>query len=114
VTNQEIFDIVVALARKQNRRAVSDTICKYRTPDGLKCFAGALIKDEFYEPALEGLSAQFSAIQNALVNSGVARKQLDLVWKLQRIHDRHPVTEWPREFRFLSQDERLIYEDVAA
>jgi hypothetical protein len=114
MTNQELFDIVVAHARKQNCRATSDAICKYRTPEGLKCFAGALIKDEFYDKGLEGLSAQFTATQNALMNSGIRRQQLGLVWRLQRVHDRHAVSEWPREFRDIAQDEGLVYEDAPA
>jgi len=114
MTNQELFDVVIAHARSQNARAIENEVCSYRTVEGLKCFAGALIKDEFYRPDLERYGAQFSNVQHVLKQSGISPEQLGLVYKLQRIHDRHLVPEWPREFRVLAEMEGLAYEDDPA
>ena len=50
---QRVFDLVVAHWKKQGRVAMGeDNKCQYRTPDGLKCFIGALIPDGVDDAAL--------------------------------------------------------------
>jgi len=114
MTNQELFDIVVAHARKQKVRAVDNGVCKYRTPEGHKCFAGAVIKDEFYDKSFEGLGAAVPAVARALEASGVDSDQLDLVYKLQTIHDRNYEPQWDFEFSKLATEEGLTYENNLA
>jgi hypothetical protein len=114
MTNQELFDKVVAHARKQGKRAVLNGRCQYRQPDGGKCFAGALIADEHYDPSLEGYGAGWPSVQNALVASGVKVEQFPLVSALQFIHDCHLVAEWPEQFTHRAAEFRLVYENNPA
>jgi hypothetical protein len=56
-TDQEVFDQVANHLLTQNKRSVSatdNTLCVYRSPDGLKCAAGCLIADDEYDPRMEG------------------------------------------------------------
>jgi hypothetical protein len=111
MTNQELFDKVLAHARKQNARALEFGRCAYRAPEGLMCFAGALIADEHYDSSFEGIGANFTRIKRALIASGIAKEQLDLVAELQAVHDRHLVPEWPAEFAKVATHYKLAYEN---
>jgi hypothetical protein len=65
MTRQETFDLVVAHAKTMDEPASvqgtgagrHNTWCEYRTKDGRKCFAGALIPDELYHPGMENHAA---------------------------------------------------------
>ena len=58
MTQQEIFDVVLAHLRKQGEAAVDDLDeCQYRGPDGTSCAVGCLIPDELYDPLIENVSA---------------------------------------------------------
>jgi hypothetical protein len=116
MTAQEIFDFVLAHARKQNAKALSSIrpdlsgqICSYRTPEGLKCFAGALIKDEFYNPIFEGYSATHAPVTNALVKSGLKETQIPYVVALQNIHDLRLPEEWEERFQAAALELHLEY-----
>ena len=62
MNEQETFDNVALHLLKQGKKAVgsydgssySETVCKYRSKDGLKCAVGCLIPDEMYDPLMEG------------------------------------------------------------
>lgn len=66
MTPQEVFDTVANHLRKQGQRARvanpnfrpgfhgTEEICAYRSPEGLRCAVGCLIKDEDYVPSMEG------------------------------------------------------------
>lgn len=114
MTNQELFDKVLAHARKQNARALALGRCVYRHPEGLRCFAGALLADEHYDPGFEGVGALSEAVQDALIASGVAKEQMELVADLQAVHDRHVVPEWPAEFAKVAMHHKLAYENNPA
>ncbi len=60
MTNQEIFNKVLAHLRTQGRASTSNTnmSCLYRGPDGDKCAVGCLIPDDKYDPAMEGRRAE--------------------------------------------------------
>lgn len=101
LSNQEIYDISARHLLTQKQRAVRERddsgMCLYRSPGGLKCAVGALIKDEHYHPALEGKDPSLRSVQLALLASGVdtqGRVALYLLTELQRIHDRSPVSDW--------------------
>ena len=58
MTQQEIFDTVLAHLRKQGKASVSDmNLCQYRGPDGTSCAVGCLIPDELYDPLIENVSS---------------------------------------------------------
>jgi hypothetical protein len=116
MTAQEVFDFVVAHARKQGAKALSSIrpdlsgmICSYRTPEGLKCFAGALIKDEFYNPIFEGYAATHPPVAIALVKSGIDSYQIPYVVALQNIHDLRDVHEWEERFKVAASELHLEY-----
>lgn len=96
---QQIYNIVKRHLLKQGARS-QDTQehCLYRGPRGLKCAIGALIKDEFYNPALEDKSANQPEVLDALRRSfGLHPSQLMDVFflsDLQEIHDRVNPSEW--------------------
>lgn len=127
LTMQQVFDKVARHLLTQRERAVDPSTgqCQYRTvrrgiPGAvetreLKCAVGCLINDEFYDPAIEGMSAGFVSPNNntllahVLEQSGVPvdRPTLDLLHHLQRLHDASPVTtpvsDWPIRLRAIAE-----------
>ena len=61
MTQQEIFDTVLAHLRKQGRASVNNVdymeLCLYRGPGGTACAVGCLIPDELYDPLIENASS---------------------------------------------------------
>ena len=111
MTNQELFDAVVAHARAQNARALDGGSCRYRTRDGLKCFAGALIADEHYRPELEGRAVYNIDVERALVRSGVTDAQISLVGDLQSVHDHYTPEHWGARFANISHRWKVRYRE---
>lgn len=85
-TQQELFDKVYAAILAQGP-SFSGRECMYRSPNGAKCAAGLLLKDEFYKPRMEGRSCLSPEIEQALVDSGVGRENIQLVRAIQGAHD---------------------------
>ncbi|HNC58628.1 MAG TPA: hypothetical protein PLP33_24585 [Leptospiraceae bacterium] len=50
---QQLFEAVVTHVVKQGRPAISQSLIKYRTSDGLKCAFGGIIPDYAYSPEIE-------------------------------------------------------------
>lgn len=118
MTHQEIFDLVAEHLLSQNCRSTTTAPfggqdCMYRGDDHKMCAVGRLIKDDFYDPTLEGIgiaaigSDQTSIIPSraeraamlatALKNSGVNAddiSMLDLLHQLQHVHDNREPHEW--------------------
>ena len=123
-TAQEIFDIVLAHARKQKRRCFDEQCdCKYRKENAtseLRCFVGALIRDEDYEPAIEGVGA-WECLKDAVGNARLlidilAKNDIDaithveLLCQCQSIHDTSISPDvWEIRFRKLAYRFRLTY-----
>lgn len=120
---QEAFDIVVTHALKQNERALinpegedsDDCSCRYRTPNGLKCFVGALIPDDHYHPEMEGnnvadLLRSFSPDYLLLENESPLIQE-DFYSHLQEIHDYHEPAEWRKELINLAIEHHLAIPD---
>ena len=110
---QEIFDETIKYARTMEKKAMSQLgSCKYRAPDGNKCFIGNMIKDEDYSEKCE----------NHSVTNGYFWEALNLVdyWRslpvdllrflsnLQAIHDDYEAENWPEAFAELRQKYNLI------
>ena len=100
-TSQEIFDLVVVHARTQKVKAVDPETesCKYRTKEGLKCFAGIFISDEEYKPEMEGHF--FTSIYDGENNI--------LIRKLQSVHDGTNPESWEERFRIIAENNNLNY-----
>ena len=112
MTPQETFNTVVTHLRKQGRKAVNASRhCLYRTEDGLKCAAGCLIPDADYNPAFEGLlvfTTGTNLIKSYLEGLG---HDLELVGKLQKIHDMlHPLV-WETALKNLADTRGLVFEE---
>lgn len=109
LSTQEIFDKVVTHLRTQGERAVIEpgsNQCMYRAPNGFKCAAGCLIKDEFYTSALENKFADCPAVEEALQKSGVnmaERDVWDLVVNLQTVHDNSDPCFWEKQLSSLAK-----------
>jgi len=69
---QPIFDKVATHFLSMPKPSVSDdkALCLYRDPDsGNRCFIGALIQDEDYDPAIEGRAIRVYASTKNSTNS---------------------------------------------
>jgi hypothetical protein len=86
MTPKRILDVVVGHFHKQRRRCPTEGQCFYRFADD-RCFIGALIDDEHFDPLMEGYRVKELAERFPMPNWFVAN--LDLIEKLQILHD-HP------------------------
>ena len=113
MTKQDTYDLVVSHLRVQNKQALGkDGLCRYRGENGTKCAVGCLISDDEYSEALEGHSV---GSDNAVgLNSLLERKghDLDLLSKLQFIHDRTMPEDWEDKFRQLAEALALTYREA--
>lgn len=108
LTEQQVFDHVVAHLRKQGKRSMlpkaSEDTCAYRGSDGLKCAAGCLIADDEYNPRLEGYS--WSGLVGMQL---VPEAHQNLIARLQRIHDVFETPMWESLFGKVAADLNLKY-----
>jgi hypothetical protein len=119
MTDQEMFDTVVAHARKQGCKAMNGYTCSYRTSYGAKCFIGALIPDDKYKEEFEAIglcmlredeghekNAKAKAITDA---AGIKKEQYEFAIALQNIHDAFDVEQWETQFKQLAAQYKLTY-----
>jgi hypothetical protein len=93
LTNQQIFNRVAKHLLEQNEKSFDPETdsCVYRSPDGLMCAAGCLIPPHVLVPE----NVYFEQLPSAVhEESGVAQQSLDLVGRLQNVHDEWPVNKW--------------------
>lgn len=125
--NQTAFNLVWERAKDQRKATVripdtydSGGSCVYRSPNGLKCFAGVLIPDELYQPTFE----------NTVISGLVENKSQDrdrpfppediqplqahladcstrLLDRFQTIHDSYEVSEWESRLMDLAREFNL-------
>jgi hypothetical protein len=106
-TEQEVFDIVANHLLTQNRQSLVyddfvDETCAYRGRYNTKCAAGILIPDEYYTQELEG-----NGWKKLVENSLVPPNFMDLIAKLQSIHDLHEPKYWKQKLRDLASKHNL-------
>ncbi|MDR5741690.1 hypothetical protein QCE73_00820 [Caballeronia sp. LZ029] len=89
------------------QRAVSEDdngSCRLRSPEGRKCAIGSLVRDELYEPELEGVGISYyrhardGGLLRALYASNVNAYDpniIDLLIELEEVHDYADIDEWP-------------------
>jgi hypothetical protein len=128
VTLQSIFNRVATHLLKQGKRATVEKtrivphlmdgnkcveekydVCMYRTPDGSKCAAGCLIKDEFYKPEIEGYNVEsvdyvIPALRQSLDDPDNFIDVLGLVVDLQKVHDFRAPGLWKVALRVVASD----------
>lgn len=133
MTEQEIFDSVLAHLRRQGQASLSaGGKCQYRGPDGTSCAVGCLITDELYDPLIENASA--IQIMEGHVPHGRERdgpkllpimariakhlgaEHLQLLQELQDAHDYHLADDgfpaWEDRMRSIALDLSLEYKPV--
>lgn len=114
LTEQELFDKVVAYARTMKTRARNSATgkCYYREPKtGNRCFIGHLIPDDKYDPEWDSLNAPYSAMQvmHCLGLCDMYSPIGFFVNDLQVIHDEYDMDDWETEFANIALHYDLIY-----
>jgi hypothetical protein len=102
-TEQEVFDQVATHLLTQKQKCLSNEGggCSYRN-NGLKCAAGCLIGDDEYYTGMERRR------WNRLVENGVVPgDHVDLITKLQSIHDNNDPSEWRMALWHFANEYRL-------
>ena len=106
MTSQAILNTVAAHLLKQGVKSLSPDAshdegnnCAYRSPEGLSCAVGCLISDDEYRSEME--SKNIDGLRDLLPER--LRGHMELLTSLQLIHDVHPVADWPRQLRELSE-----------
>lgn len=110
-SKQETFDKVLAHSRTMTKKSVGsfrrtddgplETICAYRSPDGLQCFAGCLIPDDQYVPEMETTVPMIHAGNKGTLTGECLLKlgyDLAFVRRLQNIHDHREMDRWEEGF----------------
>ena len=103
--SQVTFDRVAQHLLTQNKASQAYGKCLYRSPEGLMCAVGCLIKDEHYSERLENLDAGEHVVRNALLMSDIREEDLDYLIQLQTIHDNYDPPMWKgklEEYAFIN------------
>lgn len=119
LTAQQLFDTVVDGLRKQGSKSLMSEelriklgyppgTCAYRGMDNKKCSAGLLLLDEEYDPRLEG-KGLLLVMDRILAFSKRIGDNGNLLFDLQRLHDRYDVDNWEVGFQRIAQNHQLIY-----
>ena len=100
---REIFYKVEKHLLKQNEKSESEDIgCQYRSDSGLSCAVGCLMTDDIYDSSFEGTNLNDRLVRKALtpivgVNYELRLLKLNLLHRLQVVHDDSPVEDWERD-----------------
>lgn len=115
MTNQEIFDKVLAHLRQQGEAAKSGGNCAYRSSNGNMCAIGCLMPDEVYRPEYEGAEVTILP-HDVLLACGIDPydgEQMRLCDFLQDAHDHelyyYGLSEWERRMWIIADDFGLQY-----
>ena len=114
-TLQEIFDQVVDHLLTQGKKSIDKNIgsgnaCAYRTSSGLSCAVGCLISDEEYSKSFEKRNVNelrhlLSESYGIQINTHI----VDLLKKLQEIHDDFDPSTWEGSLKSLAFDQGLQF-----
>lgn len=118
MTNQEVFNKVLAHLRKQGHAAMDDaSTCVYRGPNSTSCAVGCLLPDNLYDPRIEGkcvnelvstMASDFPAIAAFL-----ERFDIDLLTDLQMAHDGRladrGISAWEPRMAGIAEQYGLVY-----
>lgn len=85
-----------------------DSICDIEevwVPNGLLCAVGVLIREEFYDPQIEGNNIDDDWVQKCVQEShpewDIANYDIDFLKILQSIHDKHDANDWASFFMYM-------------
>lgn len=105
MNTQEIYTKIRHHLLTQNRRATINQTCCYRTPEGLMCAVGCLFPSNFDISQILNDSVNAQIVQYALHELGIFNEyplnetdtaKLNLLRRMQCIHDQHQPYEWER------------------
>lgn len=104
LTEQQIFDKVKDHLLEQNCQSIDpdSCICLYRGPNNAKCSIGHLIEDNEYYDNMERQSIRELLDGNTFKNFDVSH--LDLLLKLQELHDNSQSEFWIEKFEDIKRD----------
>ena len=110
-TEQQVFDQAAKHLLTQNAKASDDFGgCQYRLElnDGtvLKCAVGCLIADDEYDSKIEG-EIYGSNWFNEFFGFKHEVPHVELLRRLQNLHDKHPVNIWKEELEQIAMDFNL-------
>lgn len=116
LTNQQIFDKVLAHLRKQGHASNNSLgACLYRSGTGAMCAVGCLIPDSAYNPEIESIDVHLLP-DEVLVASGIDPNddvQMELCDNLQVAHDddlaEFGADEWEVSMRIIAHKYDLVY-----
>jgi hypothetical protein len=91
-THQEAFNIIWEHARKGVKSVSASGACKYRGPDGARCFIGELIPDERYFKEMDQTIIYFEGVLDRAAVAVDASPEA--VGEIQSIHDHYQPEEW--------------------
>jgi len=116
---QSLFNTVSSHLLTQNAKSVDHEFesdsgsagCAYRGENGLQCAAGCLIPDEAYNFDMEGETALsvFKGYSSKLPKDIWNWPNIELIGKLQEIHDHTQVSDWPRRLTKLAKEYDLVF-----
>ena len=101
LTNQDLFNAAWEQS-KLKTKSTDGAVCLYRGPNGAKCFIGAAIPDERYDPSIERRSMSY-----ALAKTSLTADDWRFARELQVIHDFTDVSKWDQLLRGLAKEYSL-------
>ena len=113
MTDQEVFTTVARHLLKQGKKSVDlfdSCRCLYRDERDRKCAIGCLIPDDLYHATMENLNvvelfSEFGSIRQLFEGLSI-----DLLEKLQTIHDRKAVSDWGELLKIIAVKFNLKWE----
>ena len=118
MSNQEVFNKVLAHLRKQGHAAMDDeSTCVYRAPNGTSCAVGCLLPDNLYDPRIEGRSVDALVSTRASDFPATAafleRFDIDMLTDLQMAHDGRladrGISAWEQRMAGIAKQYGLVY-----
>lgn len=112
---QTLFNRVVRHLLRQNKRAMQNGSCMYRTDEGYKCAIGGVLPDSLYQPKLEGRgytglidSGQVGVIATK-IEKYFGKDNQQLAAALQSVHDFSTPCCWLDELKRIARDYKLAW-----
>jgi hypothetical protein len=112
---QQVFDAIWERA-KDKRKALRnplnpDSVCAYRSPDGLKCFIGTILPDDSYDTRMDcsdNEESKYSGL-DYVVQFLPIDKEVNVNWlfSLQRVHDNWNADRWEERLRDIARRLKL-------
>ena len=99
--NKIFYKVHKHLLKQHEKSESMEAGCQYRSDNGLRCAVGCLMTDDIYDSSLEGSNLKDIRVRQALtpivgVNYELRLLKLNLLQRLQEVHDNEPVEHWER------------------